>query len=156
MSDNIQHIDLDDDDFQDAPKALREYARRLKSRLTEVEKERDSFKGQATAAALGDVLQGFKNPERVKRDLVSDKVDPLDPKAVEEWLSENGADYARAEGAPSSAPPVHEDAAAQEQLNAGSEQRTPADMSKLEAALAELPPNATGADVEAVYRKHGV
>ena len=46
------------------------------------------------AQALGDVLAGFKNPERVKRDLLSDGIDPLNREVVEKWLGENGDDYA--------------------------------------------------------------
>jgi hypothetical protein len=95
----------------------------------------------------------------VKRDLLTDKVDPLNNEAVAAWLEKNAGDYAKGEGAPAptSAPNASdEEIAAHQRLAAGGDLRTPADMSKLEAALAEITPSMDGAAVQAIYRKHGV
>lgn len=159
MSDN-QYIDVESDEFIDAPKALRDAYKKLQKAHTETVQEREALRGQLTATALTDVLGGFKNPERVKRDLLSDKVDPLDSEAVSKWLESNGDDYAR--GAASSdqsqttTSENSEEAAAHERLQSTGDLRSPASMTKFEAAKAEITPEMTGAEVEAIYRKHGV
>lgn len=158
MSDAISHIDIDSDDFLDAPKALRDYAKKLQQANTRLSEQNQTLTGQVTASALGDVLKPFKNPERVKRDLLSDKIDPLNSEAVKSWLETNGDDYAR--GAATA--PVHqdsahaEDAANQARLNSTTEFRQDASMSKLEAAMAEISPEMTGPQIAAIYAKHGV
>lgn len=154
MTDEIQHIDINAAEFDGSPKALRDHVAKLQDAHRALLQERDTYKGQATQAALGDVLAGYKNPERVKRDLLGDSIDPLDKQAVEKWLGENGDDYAR--GAGSTAPAVaSEDAAAHQQLQQ-TNLTNPADMTKVEAALAEITPDMTGAEVKQVYRKHGL
>jgi hypothetical protein len=162
MSD-IQHIDVDSDEFIDAPKALRDHVKKLQQVNTRLSETNADLSGRVTAVALTDVLKEFKNPERVKRDLLSDKVDPLNTEAVNQWLSQNGSDYAKGEGAPSSqsqtpAAPVAtpEEVQAHQRLAAGQEFTAEAAMSKLEAAQAEITPEMTGTQIEAIYRKHGV
>lgn len=158
MSDNFQHIDVDSDEFQDAPRALRDAYKQLKSRYTETVSERNSLKENLTTTALTDVLGGFKNPERVKRDLLADKIDPLDKSAVNEWLASNADDYARGDGAANPSPPSADnaEAALHERFNSGAGLQQPADQSKLDAALAEAGPNATGQQLAAVFAKHGI
>ena len=154
MTDDIQHIDIDAPEYDGSPKALRDHVKRLQDAHKAVLAERDTYRGQATAAALGDVLAGYKNPKRVERDLLSDSIDPLNREAVEKWLGENGSDYAR--GDSGNAPAVtDEDAAAHQRLQQ-TELTSPADMSKLEAAQAEITPDMNGDAVRAVYRKHGL
>ena len=92
---DIQHIDVDDEQFEDAPRALRDHVKQIQKALDEVRAERDGYRNKVNEAALGDVLAGFKNPERVKRDLLTDKVDPLDSEAVTKWMEQNAGDYAR-------------------------------------------------------------
>lgn len=151
---DIQHIDIDAPEFDGTPKALRDAYKALQDRYKTVTTERDTYKGQATSAALGDVLAGYKNPERVKRDLLSDSIDPLDKTAVEKWLGDNGDDYAKGAGTP--APAVQsEDAAAHQQLQQ-TDLTNPADMTKIEAATAEITPDMNGDQVKAIYRKHGL
>lgn len=151
-----QFIDVDEDEYLDAPKALRDAYKKLVRQHTEIVKERDTFKSVATERALGDVLKDFKNPKRVQRDLASDGIDPLDSEAVSAWLEENGDDYAKGEGSTPPAPRGEDpDAAAQRQI-AGADLQTPADMTKLEAALAELGDDATPEQVIKVYQSHGV
>lgn len=161
---SIQHIDLDDERFEDAPKALRDYAASLKKALTETAKERDDARGQLASRAVSDVLgdKGFKNPERVKRDLLSDGIDATDKAAVEKWLSENGDDYARAAATPAADPAEQSgiDPAQQkayEQLSQqGGEMRSAADLSKWELAQSEITKDMRGEDVAAIYAKYGI
>lgn len=154
-----QFIDTTSDEYLEAPKALRDAYDRLKSRYQETTQERDALKGRATDAALGDALRGFKNPERVKRDLLAEGIDPLNTEAVNSWLGNNGDDYARGEATPvnqSQTPDSAEEAAAFQQLQAARSLTQPADMSKLEAALTEITPDMTPEQVIEVYRKRGV
>ena len=158
MADNIQHIDVDSDEFLDAPKALRDHVKRLQQINTRLTETNTDLSGRLTATALTDVLSEFKNPERVKRDLLSDKVDPLDSEAVKQWLGSNGGDYARgAETSTQSAenPALAEDAAASQRMNSTDLTAT-ADMTKWEAAKAEITPEMDGEQIKALYRKHGL
>lgn len=97
---DIQHINVDDEQYEDAPQGLRDYVKKLQKQNETLRTERDGFRNQISESALGDVLAGFKNPGRVKTDLLSDGVDPLDNEAVSKWLESNGGDYARGEQAP--------------------------------------------------------
>lgn len=151
---DIQHIDLDAPEYDGTPKALRDAYKALQDRYKTVIEERDTYKGQATAQALGDVLAGYKNPKRVERDLLSDSIDPLNREAVEKWLAENGDDYAKGEGAPAQAV-THEDAAAHQRLQQA-DLTSPADMTAFEAAKAEITADMDGEAIQAVYRKHGL
>jgi len=157
MSDNFQHIDVDSDEFIDAPKALRDHVKKLQQINTRLTETNTDLSGRLTATALTDVLSEFKNPERVKRDLLSDKIDPLDSEAVKQWLGNNGGDYARgATGSTQSTDPsLAEDAAASQRMNS-TDLTSPAGMSKFEAAQAEITDDMNGDQVKAVYRKHGV
>lgn len=155
MTDNFAQIDVDSDEYLDAPKALRDAYKKLQDRYGTVTQERDTLKNQVTASALSSVLTGFKNPERVKRDLLADGIDPLDSSAVQGWLGENGDDYAKGGEAPAPDPNA-EAAQAQQAFTAGTEFRQPASMSKVEAATAEITPDMTPEQIIEVYRKHGV
>ena len=154
MTDDIQYIDIDAPEFDGSPKALRDHLKRVQEAHKAAVTERDTYKGQATSAALGDVLAGYKNPERVKRDLLSDSIDPLDKTAVEKWLGDNGDDYAK--GSTEPVPAVQsEDAAAHQRLQQ-TNLTNPADMTAFDAAKAEITPDMSGAEVKAIYRKHGL
>lgn len=160
MTDDIQNIDVDADEFLDTPKALRDHVKRLQTALAEANKDRDSLRQTVTANALSDVLSEFKAPSRVKRDLLSDGIDPLNDKAVEKWLAENGDDYAKAAATPPSEPTQEDnqdpaEVAAHQQLHS-TELHDAGDMGKLEAALAELTPDASREQVLEVYKKHGL
>jgi hypothetical protein len=158
VTDNIQHIDVDGDEYLDTPKALRDHVKKLQQinqRLTETNAD---LSGRVTASALNGVLSEYKNPERVKRDLLTDKVDPLNSEAVTAWLEKNGSDYARGEGAPAqtSTRATDDEVAAHQRIASGGDLRTPADMSKLEAAQAEITPEMDGQAIIALYKKHGL
>ena len=151
---DIQDIDVDAPEFDGTPKALRDHVKRVQEALKATTAERDTYRTQATSSALGDVLAGFKNPERVKRDLLSDSIDPLNREAVEKWLGENGDDYAK--GDSGTAPAVtSEDAAAHQRLQQ-TDLTSPADMTKFDAASAEITPEMSGQEIRAVYQKHGL
>lgn len=159
MSENIQNIDVDSDEFLDAPKALRDHVKKLQSRLGDLTSELSEVRSQATATALGDVLSAYKNPERVKKDLLSDKVNPLDNEAVAKWLEANGDDYAKGStdaGSSSTDTVSAEERAAAAAISSASEFTQPADMSKLQAAQAEMTSETTGQDFIELARKHGL
>ena len=92
---DIQHIDVDDEQYEDAPRGLRDHVKQLQQALRERDQQITEYRDKQAASALTDVLAGFKNPERVKRDLLTDKVDPLDSEAVSKWMEQNAGDYAR-------------------------------------------------------------
>lgn len=117
MSDTTQHIDVDTEEWENTPKALRDQVKKLQKTNTELTQQITEFKTEKVATALADVLAGFTKPERVKSALLADGIDPLDSEAVGAWIEENGNDFARAEGAPA----APEAEAAEEQ---GAEQAT--------------------------------
>lgn len=157
MSD-IQHIDVDSDEFEGTPKALRDHVKQLQKRLTEVSTERDGLRGQITESALSGVLTGFKNPDRVKSALLADKVDPLDTEAVTKWIEGNGDDYAKAEANPNPATPTQPDpqADAYQAFTPGGGYRPAGDLTKLDAIAAKLDANASPEEVAAAIREAGI
>lgn len=163
MSDKLQHIDIDSEEFEDAPRALREYAKQLKKQNDALASENGTLKKQSASRAVADVLtgKGFKNPKRVERDLLADDIDPHDTKSVEEWLEANGDDYAKASAEPETVTPETPDprAAEYERLNvAGGDTAAVAASfaSKWEAAQAEITPEMDGAAVAEVFKRHGI
>lgn len=165
MTDAIKYIDVDDEQFEDAPKALRDAYKALARQHKDVSTELGQARTTIASHALGDVLgtAGFKNPKRVEQDILRDGIDATDSKAVQAWLASNADDYAKADGTPPVEPaPVQQtedqlrQQAAHQQLAAGSELRQPADMSKWELAQSEITPDMDGAAVKAVYAKHGI
>ena len=160
MTDTIKDIDVDHEDYDGTPKALREHVKRLQSAIKEISTERDTFKGHAQSAALSGALTGFKNPERVKKDLLSDGIDPLDNEAVKAWLGSNGDDYAQG-GDPatpnSTGSEVDQSEIEEHQRIASVGQfSSAADMTKLDAAKAEITEDMSGAQIIQVYKKHGL
>lgn len=153
-----QFIDTNSDEFIDAPKALRDAYDRLKSRVTEITKERDTYKGRAESSALGDVLKGFAKPERVKSALLTDGIDPLDTEAVAAWVADNGGDFARSNAAPdpSQSGADNAEAEAHQRLQSNAGLRQPADMSKQEAAFAEITPDMDGAAIRELFKARGL
>lgn len=161
MSDAIKHLDLDSEEFEDAPKAVRDYAKSLKKQLESVTKERDGVRTQLASSSLEKVLadKAFKNPAKVQKDILRDGVDPLDSEAVEAWLADNSDDYARGtQETPAAEPPVpNEQQTAFERIAAVQSQTVnPANMSKAELAFAEITPDMDGPAVIAHYAKHGI
>lgn len=162
MTSTIQHIDIDSDDFEDAPKALRDYAKKLKSALADATTELDGVRSQLASNAVGDVLKdkGFKNAKRVEKDLLADGINPLDKSAVDSWLAEFGDDYAKAEAVSQSTPVQDEEAAQQQaaygQLNAGGALQSADGLDKWQQIQNEMTGNETGAELIALYKKHGI
>ena len=161
MSDEIKYIDADSEDFEDAPRALRDAYKKLVSAHKQVSKDLTETRGAVASRAVADVLadKGFKNPERVKRDLLADGIDPLDTSAVDGWLTSNGDDYAKAAEAGETQQEQQSAAVPDEvvkqygQLQVAGE---PAVNDKWQRAQAEITPEMDGAAVKAVYAKHGI
>lgn len=160
---DIQHIDVDSEEFDGTPKALRDHVKKLQKQLDAVVAERDGFRTQLTEQSLGSVLTdaGYKNPKRVQRDLLADGVDPLDSEAVKTWLETNGEDYARGSVEQASTPTPTEDEQVEFQipdyrrLNAPAEIGTPTSPDKAQAVL-NAPPNATPAEMLAYLNGLGI
>lgn len=112
---DIEYIDVDAPEFAKSPKALLDHIKRLQELNATAAQERDHYRGLVVSAALRAPLARFASPERVKRQLLDDGVDPLDPVAVETWLEENADDYAASEDAPAPVVPS-EDAAAHQRF----------------------------------------
>lgn len=162
MSDDIKHIDVESEEFEDAPKALRDYVKKLQTQNRNLRTERDDARGQFAARAVADVLdgKGFKNPERVKRDILADGIDPADKAAVEGWLSENSDDYARAEAAPleeTPGEPAPATVPAEVQLGYQNLQvpGTPAS-ANVKAVFDQITPDMDGKAVAALFKQHGI
>lgn len=163
MTDNIQHIDVDADEYLNAPAALREYARKLKEQNASLSGEVSTLRTERNASLLSGVLsaQGFKNPTRVQSDLLRDNIDPADKSAVEKWLQDNGDDYAKG-AAPAEAVTTEDAANATNAAALGQIQRVQATaepaggLSAFDAAKAEITPEMTGEQIIALYKKHGV
>lgn len=171
MTDAIKYIDVDDEQFEDAPKALRDaykaLARQHKEQATELGQVRTTLASKALGDVLGD--KGFANPKRVEKALLADDVDPLDSSAVEAWLTENGNDFAKATASTEDPNPVQNQTQTPEQeaaqaalaaqyaaLQGGDQLNTAGDMSKWDLAQSEITPDMTGAQVAEVYKKHGI
>lgn len=168
MSDAIKYIDVDDEQFEDAPKALRDAYKALAAKHKEATAEVGQLRQTVASHALGDVLgnAGFRNPKRVEQDILRDGIDATDKAAVEKWLADNGDDYAKANEAPADPTPEQTQQLTPEQQaqaaafaalqSTQSSLRQPAELSKLEAAQAEITPDMTKEQVRAVLIKHGV
>lgn len=158
MTDNFAHLDVDAEEFDSAPRALRDAYKKLQKSYNEQGQQITDLRESQTASALSGVLAGFKNPERVKRDLLSDKVDPLDEGAVTKWLESNADDYARSQ-AP--ADPVNggddeTQVADYGRINAPGQVGTPANVNQQEQVLANAPKDASPAELAAYFAKNGI
>jgi hypothetical protein len=158
MSDDIKHIDVDSEEWENTPKTLRDQVKKLQDALSKEREASASLRSTAAESALGGVLAGFKNPGRVKRDLLSDGIDPLDSEAVETWMKDNGDDYAR--GSTEPAPPEQPEPATDlqgqwDRLQIPGSQN-PAALEKTEAVFSEITPDMDGAAVEALFRSRGL
>lgn len=155
MSDTIQHINVDDDQWDGTPSALRDHVKRLQKALNERDQTITGLTEKVHTTVLSDVLAGFKNPERVRRDLISDKVDPLDSEAVAKWMESNADDYAKGTG---SAETPQEDQQQelpdQRRLNVPGEQGSPAGSNKL-AELSSMPTDLSPTETRQWLVDHG-
>lgn len=153
-------IDVDHEDYEDAPRALRDAYKQLKKQLGTVTTERDDYKGKWQSKSANDALSEFefKNPKRVSKDLIADGVDLTDTDAVKAWVAENGDDYAKGAGTGSTVQTDETDAeaAARSQIQDAASQVQPAGGDKMKAALAEITDDMTTEQVMGVYRKHGI
>lgn len=159
MSDDIKHIDTDSEEWENTPKTLRDQVKKLQDALSKEREASATLRSTAAESALGGVLAGFKNPGRVKRDLLSDGIDPLDSSAVETWMKDNGDDYARGAEAPATPDeqpaPVADLQSQWDRLQIPGSQN-PAALEKTEAVFSEITPDMDGAAVEALFRTRGL
>lgn len=159
MSNNWD-IDVDHEDYEDAPRALRDAYKQLKKQYQTVTTERDDFKAKWETKSASDALAGFgfRNSKRVSKDLLADGVDLSDEAAVKAWVEENGDDYAKGEAAPAGAEQADhsEEAAARARIQDTASQVQPAGGDKMKAALAEITDDMTPEQVAKVYQKHGI
>lgn len=157
--DNLAHLDVDSEEFDEAPKALRDYVKKLQKQNKELGTELDGVRATAASNAVTSVLadKGFKNPERVKAAILADQINPLDSSAVEKWLADNGDDYAKVTPDPAT-PPADEtpapEAQAMQQVNSLNVQQG-AGVDALQKAMAEITEEMTPEQVRAVFIKHG-
>jgi hypothetical protein len=166
MSDDIKYIDVDDEQFEDAPKALRDAYKALARQHKDAASELGQARKTIASHALGDVLgnAGFKNPKRVEQDILRDGIDATDKTAVEAWLAENADDYAKAEVTSADPDPDEQNLTPEQEAAAAAftklqstqgSLRQPADMSKLELAKSEITPDMTKEQVREVLIRHG-
>jgi hypothetical protein len=163
MSDNLKYIDVDSEEFEDTPRALREHVKKLQKALTDERSAHGQTRNRLASRAVSDVLadKGFKNPKRVERDLLADDIDPLDTEAVERWLAENSDDYAKGEAASAAATetePASVPAEQQQALQSMNVSDVPpaGGASKWDLVMSEITPDMDGKAVQAVYAKHGI
>lgn len=95
MTDNYEYIDVNDEQWDGTPRALRDALDKAQKALKTERQATAELRNQTASTALSGVLAGFKNPERVKTAILGDKVDPLNSEAVTAWLESNGDDYAK-------------------------------------------------------------
>jgi hypothetical protein len=158
MSDDYQYIDVNDEQFEGTPRALREALDKAQKALKAEKQATAELRTHQASTALSDVLTGFRNPEKVKTDLLRDKIDPLDKTAVEKWLGENGEDYAKGTAAPVTPESQEQERLAGEYagLQLGDEYRPAADLTKLDAVVAKITPDMDGAAVAKLYQEAGI
>lgn len=152
-------IDVDHEDYEDAPRALRDAYKQLKKQYTTATAERDDFKSKWESKSASDALAGygFKNSKRVSRDLIADGVDLSDTDAVKAWVAENGDDYAKGEGAQvQQTEDQSAEAQQRETIQDAAAQLRPTGGDKMQAAAAEIPADATPEQVLAIFQKHGI
>lgn len=153
MSDTFAHLDVDTDEFENAPRALRDAYKELQKSYKSQAQQITDLRDKTTSVALSGVLTGFKNPERVKSAMLSDSIDPLNTEAVEAWLSANGDDYAKATN---SAPQSQADAPNYDALAAPSQLGDPAVQDAQLQAVLNAPKDASPEELLAHFRALGI
>lgn len=177
MSDSSYEDYLDDDYFEDdddhqedqTARGLRKTIEKQNRKIKSLESENTKYRKTENERQAKEALsgKGFKNTRKVARDLLADGIDLSDSEAVNEWLSENGDDYARDENSETETPSAEENeienseehsemASAFERLNNTQRMATPAHLSKYEAATAQLSDDASPDEVERVFREAGI
>ena len=157
MSDNFQYLDVDDEQFEDAPRALRQAYEKLKKAHQSDAQELASLRGTVKQTTATDVLKAKGYDPRAAKFLIQSGVNLNDSEAVDGWLAEDGAFFKVGDAPPAEHAEDHSaEAQARSQIADASSQTQPAAVDKLQAALAEITPSMTAADVVEVYRKYGI
>lgn len=161
MSDTFQYIDVDDEQFEDAPRALRDAYAKLKKKAQEQDAELSSFRSERTQATAADVLKAKGYDPKAAKFLTQAGIDLSNEGQVDAWLAEDGA-FFKVGDAPQSEAPAEQtaghqaEAAARQQLATAQSYVQPAAMDKMKAALSEIGPDATTEEVKAIYKKYGI
>lgn len=156
MSDNFQYIDVDDEQYEDAPRALRQAYEALKKRDQARETELGKLRGTVKQATATDVLKAKGYDPKAAKFLIQSGVDLNDASAVDTWLAEDG-EFFKVDAPPAEPAVDHsEEQQSRSQIAEASSQVQPAAGDKMKAALAEITPDMTTAQVLAVYQKHGI
>ena len=159
MSDAFQYIDVDSEQFEDAPKALRDAYNKLKKRAQDQDAELGSFRSEKTQATASDVLKAKGYDPKAAKFLIQSGVDLSSESAVDSWLAEDGAFFkvGDPEATPGQTVDHADEAAARQAINTTAAQVTQAaSTDKLKLAISEITPDMDGAAVAAVYAKYGV
>lgn len=157
---NFQYIDVDDEQFEDAPRALRQAYAALKKAHEADTKELSTLRTQVQTRTASDVLKDKGYNPKAAKFLLKDGVDLSDEKAVDAWLAEEGEFFkvAGEGGTPNPEQNVEHEAEAEARgqiADATSHTQTAAN-DKMQAALAEITNDMTPQQVMAVYAKHGI
>ena len=158
MSDNFQYIDVDDEQFEDAPRALRQAYDKLRKQHQSDAQELAKLRGTVQTRTASDVLKAKGYNPKAAKFLLKDGVDVNDENAVDTWLAEEGEFFKVSGEDPETAQTADHTAEAEQraQIADTTSQAEPAGNDKMQAALAEITPEMTGAQVMEVYRKHGI
>lgn len=154
---NFQYIDVDDERFEDAPRALREAYEKLKKAHQADATELVTLRSSVQQKTASDVLEAKGYNPKAAKFLLKDGIDLSDDKAVDAWLAEEG-EFFKVEGSPASAQTDDHSDEAQQRARVAEATSVvePASNDKLQAALAEITPDMTPDQVIAVYQKHGI
>ena len=158
MSDNFQYIDVDDEQFEDAPRALRQAYAALKKRDQQRDAELTKLRGTVQTNTATDVLKGKGYDPRAAKFLLQSGVDINDETAVDAWLAEDGAFFKTGEApaTPEQQVDHSDEQQARSAIQDATSQVQPAGGDKMKLALAEITDDMTPSQVQAVYQKHGI
>lgn len=157
MSDNFQYLDVNDERYEDAPRALRDAYEKLRKAHQADAQELGKLRGTVRQNTATEVLKAKGYDPKAAKFLIQSGVDLNDENAVDNWLTEDGGFFKVGDAPPAEQAVDHsEEQQARSQIAEASAQVQPAPTEKIKAALAEITPEMTPADVIKVYQKHGI
>ncbi len=154
---NFQYIDVDDEQFEDAPRALRQAYAALKKAHEAEAKELSTLRTQVQTRTASEVLKDKGYNPKAAKFLLKDGIDLSDEKAVDAWLAEEGEFFKANGGTPTEQSAEHTaEAEARSQIADATSHTQTAANDKMQAALAEITDDMTTSQVLAIYAKHGI
>lgn len=103
MPDFDEFDEIDDEDQNSAPAALRSAFNKAKKQNAELAKKLEELTKKLATQSLDGLLRDKKVPANIQRWMKRDEVEPT-AEAVDQWLEENGADFGWKPGEPEPAP----------------------------------------------------